>query len=254
MDAVNENENENETAAVNRSAMDYLRPIHLSIMRKMSSMLFSVFRSFLIINAIIMVIAITNVVQSEGTAFRGNFWMFCMLIFNFWMMVIFFFLISMCMKMCIFSMSPPSYIEENAEVFFQNLLMFPMMIDEVYYDEDSMFVAATNESMRASPSSPTRSPPTLDRLMAMELKWGFCSLPIVATTSAEKEEKCLICLQDMTHSYATFQGIISLSCHCNTLFHKKCILEWFHFNEKEASDTEPSLVTCPSCRHAFTAL
>jgi len=221
------------------------------MVRKISMVFYSVFKTFIMIEGIMVGVSILNIVRSNGTEFRTYFWVFCVLLLNFWIMMIFFFLLSMCMKICLFVVTRSSLdvVEENSLL--QSMLLLPLFSFE-YTSEEEIIEAVMNESMHQTETTRPRNPPTLDKLLKIELDWGFCARTVVPITTQQKEEKCLICLHDMTHVYANVPGVVSPTCQCSTLFHKKCLLEWFYFNEQEATDTESSQVTCPSCRHVFT--
>lgn len=221
------------------------------MVNKISIIFYNVFKTFIMIECIMMGVSILNIVRSEGTEFRSYFWVFCVLLLNFWIMMIFFFLLSMCMKICLFITTRSSLDVTEENTLLQSMLLFPLFSFD-YRSEEELIEAVMNESMNPTETIPPRNPPTLDKLLKTELDWGFCARPVIPITTQQKEEKCLICLHDMTHGFPSISGVVSLSCMCSTLFHKKCLLEWFYFNEKQASDTEPAQVSCPSCRHVFT--
>ncbi len=108
-------------------------------------------------------------------------------------------------------------------------------------------IEETNEDLVAHLSlmedtTENRLPPTNDQLLNLELKWGPY---MVLEENPPESEKCIICLQSLEPS----SGVIKLSCNCNNYFHRKCMIEWFYFNERE--DNNRFKVSCPSCRHTF---
>jgi hypothetical protein len=218
-----------------------------TMVRRISVMFHGIFRTFVTIQGIMMGISVLNIIRSEGKDIRTNFWLFCILLMNFWIMMVFFMLLSMCMKICIHLVTHSGSLE-----LLEGMMMFPMFMF-TYSGEESeeeMMDAAVNESMN-TPPAPPRNSPTLDKLLMMEVRWGSYA-PTIQPTDAQKEEKCLICMHEISFSYPLTSGVVEPSCMCATLFHKKCLLEWFYFNEKEATTTDPAQVTCPSCRHVFT--
>lgn len=221
------------------------------VIRKFSLLFTGIFRTFIFLNGAILLIGVYNLYTSDDKCIRTNFWFICMLTINFWVMMLIFFMVSLCFKICILISQWPNVreiMEGNAWI--QSLLLFPLTdtwSDDRDYEE--MIAMAMNESMNDDQQA--RSPPTLDKLLGTELKWGFC---IVLKDDIQSTNECIICAHKLSHIYPNFEGCVTLSCPCNDVFHKKCVLEWFHFNETEGTDTEPARVTCPSCRHAFTEM
>jgi hypothetical protein len=217
------------------------------MIHKITRMFYNLFRVFVGINLVMIVCAIMNVIQSNQTTFRMNFWFFCILVMNFWIMMILFFLVSISIKFSIVMSVDPSALDENMG-WIQTMIVFPLMPS--YDDNDEVIRLVMEESINTP--APSRSAPASERLLKMEVKWGRAFRMYEDMSDEQKKEKCLICLQDMEHVFPTMAGVSVLTCNCNTLFHKKCILEWFHFNEKDATEAEPSTVSCPSCRHLFS--
>lgn len=211
------------------------------LIRRLSSLFYNVLKTFIFLNGMMIAMAVYNIFTSNIGSLRTSFWIFCMITINFWVMIMFFFLVSACIKICILVVASLS--QDNTELLGQ---LFPLSIP-IGQDEDEL-ETVLNESLNTSP--PSRTSPTLDKLLKAELKWGFSMKP--ETTPYSNDEKCLICANNLDYNFPGIVGCVSLSCSCDTIFHKKCLLEWFHFNETERTDTEPSMVTCPSCRHAFT--
>ena len=72
-------------------------------------------------------------------------------------------------------------------------------------------------------------------------------------TTTSTEDDCMICLQPHSVMVLPIEGSTYLTCSCSCRFHKKCILEWFYFVEKQSQEDENvMMVTCPNCRHVFS--
>lgn len=87
----------------------------------------------------------------------------------------------------------------------------------------------------------SRLPATPDQMLLIEMKWG--SFLHIQNNTVDLD-KCVICLQNLETE------VVGLGCQCNNYFHRKCVLEWFYFNEKEL-EGGAHCVSCPSCRHEF---
>lgn len=218
---------------------------HQVMIHKITKMFYNLFRIFVGINFIMIICAIFNVIQSNQMTFRSNFWFFCILLMNFWIMMIFFLIASMSIKFSVIMSIDPTTLEDNMG-WIQTMIVFPIV---PAYDDEVMEMVM-EESINTPP--PSRTTPATDRLLSMEVKWGDAFRMHEELSEEQKKEKCLICLQDMDHVFPTATGVSVLTCNCDTMFHKKCILEWFHFNEKDATSSDPSTVSCPSCRHVFS--
>lgn len=210
------------------------------VVNRLSSIFYGTFKVFLTLNGIILLLSIYNMCGSSITGLRTNFWITCILIINFWVMMVFFFLLSLCFKF-IFLLIEQNHEGENRSLL-NSILLFPLI-----GDDEEILQTILQESTNTEQAS--RASPTSDKLISINLKWGFC-METKAVVEND-DNKCLICTNNLSHNFPEFQGCVSLQCNCDTIFHKKCILEWFHFNE---TDTDTPVVTCPSCRHAFTLL
>lgn len=211
------------------------------IVRRMATIFSNIFRIFLIVNGVVMTVAIMNVIQSPLSAFRFHFWVFFIIMAQFWLMSLLFFLISISLKV-VFYISVPQTGENPT--WLQTLMLFPMNGD----GDDEIMELIMTESMNTP--QPSRNPPTTDRLLKINLDWGESINIMTEMTDEEKKEKCLICLQAVENDTTNIHGVVNLACMCHTVFHKKCILEWFHFNEKDIDGSFQ--VSCPSCRFVFT--
>lgn len=221
------------------------------LVRKMATVFSNVYNGFIIVNMILFCVSVLNVLQSDGKTFRMHFWFFCVMSVYFWMILILFLLLSICMRMVLYLLSHMPTSDQNSEQLMESILAFPFMMD-LTLSEEELIDAVANESLMSPPTAVVRTPPTLDKLLRVEIRWGIVLRTVSAERLVETEDKCLICLQDMRHVFPMMPGVVMLMCSCETMYHKKCIIEWFYFNENEASGTEPALITCPSCRHAFT--
>lgn len=213
------------------------------LISRLSTLFYNIFKIFLFLNGIMLILSIYNICGSSSYLFRSNFWITCILVINFWVLMSIFFLLSICYKLLL-GLFDQLIDDGDNQTFIHSLMLFPLM-----GDENDLIQAVLHES--ANTEQPSRSSPTSDKIIKIDLKWGFC-MKLVTLTSSEltDDNKCLICANALTHTFPDFQGCVRLECNCNTIFHRKCILEWFHFNENE--DDNRSIVTCPSCRHAFT--
>jgi hypothetical protein len=129
-----------------------------------------------------------------------------------------------------------------------SVIFFPLISEE---DEGDFIQAITRESFEETQEQPIQSP-TAVHLQELETKWNAIWKDITLPDD-KKEETCIICANPYTHQYPSHQGCVELTCSCATFFHKKCVLEWFHFNQKQdQNDENKSIVSCPSCRHVFT--
>lgn len=216
-----------------------------AMIRRLAFLYQTIFRTFLFMNGIMIGVAVLNIIQSSSLHFRIYFWFFFYMMIQFWIMMLLFFFLSVSLKVCIHMISAQSG-EENAD-WVRMLMIFPEEREEELYQ------MMAHESLQTT-TTPVRNAPTMDKLLKMDLDWGSYIRPLEQLTDPQKDEKCLICLQTMEQPTPTIQGVVRLACACQTLFHKKCILEWFHFNAKDADDDGPGQVTCPSCRHVFIAV
>ena len=121
-------------------------------------------------------------------------------------------------------------------------------------DED--ILAVVDESLQLSSQSEIqrrRDPPNEEKLRQMETYWSSHFIAYSATQEDEEVENCMVCLQSNSVMVPPIRGSVSLTCQCGSVFHKKCILEWFYFVEKHSQEEEEMMiVTCPNCRHVFT--
>lgn len=215
------------------------------VVARISQLFLSFFKLFLFLNGGMLFLAVYNMYHSTENP-RFMFCNLCMLTMNFWMMMLLFFMVVLCLKVCLIMNYTPEALQNNS--WLQHIILFPFVENGgIMVGDEEMMQMAMQESMNADAN--TRSPPTLDKLLSTDLKWGFCMNPI---QDPDLSLECLICSNKLEHTFPNIAGCVKLSCTCGTSFHRKCVLEWFHFNEIEATDTEPSRVTCPSCRHAFT--
>ena len=223
-------------------------------MQKIGKLVSSIFKVFLAINLVMIVVSIVNVVGASSDGFRTNFLFFCIIVINFWIMMIFFFLMTLCMKFSVIHTLSTTADPVPHERFLSWIMTFSVFPMTETTTEGDVLNIVLNESFQMTSQeqhSTRREPPTLEKLLHADLKWGSVMTPCVPTEE-QADDPCLICLHTMDHMISNLPGVVVLSCQCQTRFHKKCVLEWFYFSEKETNDTHERTTTCPSCRHVFT--
>lgn len=209
------------------------------IIKKLSSIYYSVFKVFLLLNIILLG---ATVYLSKGS---GGTFLFFVFFMNYWIMMIFFCLLSMYIKLFL-CMTHLDNLEED-QSWIYSVIFFPLLTEE---NEDDFLQFVMQQSMDNTQERETL-PPTTENLESLETKWKTVMMERVVPEET-KNETCLICSNPYHHDYPSHRGCIVLGC-CTALFHKKCVLEWFHFNEKQdQSQPEKSIVSCPSCRHVFS--
>lgn len=216
------------------------------MVKKLALIFYTIFKVFLILNMILLGLSLYIMLISKSGI--GTF-LFIVFFVNFWVMMIFFCLLSMYIKLFICMIHEDIFNtldDEHSWLF--SVIFFPLISEE---DENDFIQTITQQSFEENLEQPTQ-PPNTDRLQELETKWNSIWKEI-APPDDKKDDPCLICANPYTHQYPSHQGCIELTCSCATLFHKKCVLEWFHFNQKEDQTDETKLiVSCPSCRHVFT--
>lgn len=216
------------------------------MVKKLALIFYIIFKVFLILNMILLGLSLYIMLVSKSGI--GTF-LFIIFFVNFWVMMIFFCLLSMFIKLfiCMIHEDILNTLDDEHSWLF-SVIFFPLISEE---DENDFIQTIAHQSFEENLEQSTQ-PPTTDRLQELETKWNS----IWKDTSPpddKKDDPCLICANPYTHQYPSHQGCIELTCACATLFHKKCVLEWFHFNQKQdQNDDTQSIVSCPSCRHVFT--
>lgn len=202
--------------------------------RKISQIFFLIIRCYIWFNFFMMGFALYNMIHSPLHMAKTHFWLFLLFLGNFWIILFFFFILSICMKICIIHYEPN--IQDIPR-------LFPLLNEFLWgeEEEDSIDLIA-NISLYESSSQENRRPPSSMDYQNMESKWGSILRP---QSTIPEEERCLICLQD----YQDPASCYILACGCNSSAHKKCFLEWFYFSEREDQEFR---VSCPSCRFVFT--
>lgn len=222
---------------------------HVAIQRmvkKLALIFYGVFRVFMFLNMLLLGLSLYIMVIAKNGV--GTF-LFIVFFVNFWIMMTFFCLLSMFIKLfiCMIHEDALNTLDEDYS-WVLSVIFFPLLSEG---DEGDFIQAVALHSFDEDEQTTTQ-PPTTDRLCELETKWNTIwkdSPP----PDEKKEDPCLICAHPYSHQYPTHQGCVELTCSCATLFHKKCVLEWFHFNEKpDQNDESKSIVSCPSCRHVFT--
>lgn len=216
------------------------------MVKKLALIFYCVFKVFLFLNMILLGLSLYIMLISKSGI--GTF-LFIVFFVNFWVMMIFFCLLSMYIKLfiCMIHEDIVNTLDDEHSWLF-SVIFFPLISEE---DENDFIETITQQSFEENQEQNTQ-PPTTDRLQELETKWNSIWKD-TAPPDDKKEDPCLICANPYTHQYPSHQGCVELTCSCTTLFHKKCVLEWFHFNQKQDQNDETKLiVSCPSCRHVFT--
>ena len=215
------------------------------MVKKLALIFYCVFKVFLILNMILLGLAMYIMLVSKSGI--GTF-LFIIFFVNFWIMMIVFCLLSIYIKLFICMIHEDllnTLDEEHSWII--SVIFFPLLSEE---DEGDFLQTVYQQSFEENQEQNT-PPPTTDRLAALDTKWHSIWREVIPPED-KKEEACLICANPYTHVYPSHKGCVELVCSCATLFHKKCVLEWFHFNQKQdQSDETQSIVSCPSCRHVF---
>lgn len=221
--------------------MQQSSPVALSlIVKKLSLIFYCVFKVFMLLNMFLLgFILYMMFITHSGIAYFF-FIIFC---FNFGIMLIFFFLLSMYIKLFICMIHDDLLTLDENQSWILSVIFFPLVTEE---SEDDFLQFVTQQSFEQE--EPNTPPPTTERMDQLETKWKSIWKDEIIPEE-KKQETCLICANLYTHEYPSHQGCIGLGC-CSVLHHKKCVLEWFHFNEKQ--EEEKWTVSCPSCRHVFT--
>jgi len=216
------------------------------MVKKLALIFYCVFKVFMVLNMVLLGLSLYIMLISRSGI--GTF-LFIVFFVNFWVMMIFFGLLSMYIKLFICMVNEDILNRlDDEHAWLYSVIFFPLISEE---DEDD-FIAAVSQQSFEEQQEQSVQPPTTDRLQELETKWHLIWKDTVPSDD-KKDETCLICANPYTHQYPSHQGCVELTCACATLFHKKCVLEWFHFNQKQdQNDESQSIVSCPSCRHVFT--
>ena len=201
-------------------------------LKKVSQVFLVVLKGFLFFNTFMFGFALYNLSHSPPEMFKTNFWLFLLFLGNFWVLMFLLLLVSFCMKICMLAFEP------NLDDVPRLLPLIQAFMSGEEEDSDEELVA----HISLMETDDNRPPATNDQLLNLEVKWGEFFCPI--EERLPETEKCVICLQKLE------TGVICLACNCRNYFHKKCMIEWFHFNEKEEEGSK-FVVSCPSCRHQF---
>lgn len=229
-------------------------PINM-LVKKMSLIFFVIFKVFMILNMVLLGITIYLMVMASSGV--GVF-LFVVFLLNFIIMLIFFNFISICVKLFICmsmaltnnSIYQSMQEEENSWVF--SVMFFPLVTEA---DEEEFMALIQQQSFdQGNEEQQNIQPPSTERLDSLENKWGFVmtSKEAPQPQTEDNQELCIICSNEYVYNYPTHRGCVELSCGCSVIFHKKCVLEWFHFNEKKNPDDDTKVnVSCPNCRKIF---
>lgn len=207
------------------------------VVKKLSMIFYCIFKVFLIMNMILLgVVAYTS---------KSTF-LFFIFFMNYWIMMIMFCLLSMYIKLFICITHMENISDDQSWIY--SVIFFPLMGEE---SEEDIIQFISQNSFENSQEQHTQ-PPTTENLDTLATRWSNVIKNTVVSTEMG-EELCLICANPYHHEYPTHKGCVGLGC-CPAIFHKKCVLEWFHFNEKQdQSNPDKTLVSCPSCRHLFVS-
>lgn len=219
-----------------------------AMVRKLAVIFYCIFKVFMILNMIL--IGMTLYIMLVSKSGIGTF-LFLVFFINFWIMVIFFCLLSMYIKLFICMVNEDllnSVGDESSWIF--SVIFFPLISEE---NEEDFVSLISQQSLGEEQANTTNQPPTTENLVSLETRWEKV-MKENKVPHDKKEELCLICANAYSHEYPSHKGCVELECSCATVFHKKCVLEWFHFNQKEDQNDETKvIVSCPSCRHVFSA-
>jgi len=219
------------------------------MVKKLSVIFYCIFKVFIILNMLLLGLSMYIMIISRSGI--GTL-LFIVFFTNFWIMLIFFCLLSMYIKLfiCMINQDLLNALDNEYSWIF-SLIFFPLISEE---DEEEFVRLISQQSFETDNQEQNNTqPPTTERLEELETRWEKiwkeAHIP-----EEKKEEICLICANVYPHEYPSHKGCVELVCSCATIFHKKCVLEWFHFNQKEDQNDETrSIVSCPSCRHVFTS-
>lgn len=215
--------------------------LHL-IVKKLSLIFYCVFKVFMFLN--IFLLGLTLYVMLISKSGIGIF-LFIIFFINFWIMLIFFCLLSMYIKLFICMIHDDLLsLDENQSWIF-SVIFFPLVSEE---NEDDFIQLVSQQSFENEERNVQA--PNGERLNELETTWKTIWKEL-SIPEEKQQEPCLICANAYSHEYPSHQGCIKLEC-CSILLHKKCVLEWFHFNEKQEDDSSKKNVSCPSCRNLFT--
>lgn len=208
------------------------------IIKKLSSIYYCIFKVFMLLNALLLGVSFYMARNGSGA------FLFIVFFINFWMMMIFFCLLSMYIKLFLCMQHMGDLPDDMTWIY--AVIFFPLA-DE---DTEEEFVRLIAQQSLEEAQQQTTQPPTTERLNELETRWKHVWEDVVGSGG---DDTCLICANPYTHEYPSHKGVVRLNACCPTIFHKKCVLEWFHFNEKpDQNDEAKRIVSCPSCRHVFT--
>lgn len=215
------------------------------MVKKLSIIFYCIFKVFMFLNMGLLGLSLYVMLVSRSNI--GTF-LFVIFFINFWIMMVFFCLLSMCIKLfiCMVHEDLLNTLDDGYS-WMSAVIFFPLISEE---DEQDFVQMISLQSLQEDQEQNTQ-PPTTEHLSGLESKWKTVWKEI-KVPDEKKEEQCLICSNPYTHEFPYHKGCIELTCSCATLFHKKCVLEWFHFNERQdQTDETKTVVSCPSCRHVF---
>lgn len=222
--------------------MEQRRVVVQLLVKKLASIFYSIFRVFMTLN--LFILGLTFYIMIATGSGVGVF-LFIVFFVNFWSMLIFFGFLSMCVKLFICMLYEDVMVLDENYSWIMPIVFFPLVSEET---EDDFVQLIAQQSMDTQ--EPTRDTPTTEKLDGLENRWGSIWQDIIPTED-KMADQCLICSNSYDHVFPSHTGCISIGC-CSNMFHKKCLLEWLYFSEKQQQEDESKwMVSCPSCRHVF---
>lgn len=213
------------------------------VAKKLALIFYCVFKVFLILNMILLGFSLYATIVFRNAICAA---MFLLFFTNFWIMMVFFFLLSMYIKLflCMMQEDFPFHNDPQSTWLF-SIIFFPLVSEE---NEEDFLEYVSQHSFEEQER--TVNPPTTGDLENVENKWKHVMKNVVEVAEEKKQEPCLICANPYAFEFPCYKGWVELEC-CPIVHHKKCVLEWFHFNQKQ-DENNGWVVSCPSCRHLFS--
>lgn len=213
------------------------------VVKKLALIFYCVFKVFLILNMILLGFSLYATIVFRNAICAAIFLLFFT---NFWIMMVFFFLLSMYIKLFLCMMQEDfPFNNDPQSTWLFSIIFFPLVSEE---NEEDFLEYVSQQSFEEQER--TVSQPTTEDLENVENKWKHVMKHVAEVVEEKKQEPCLICANAYAFEFPCFKGWVELEC-CPIVHHKKCVLEWFHFNQKQDENNE-WIVSCPSCRHLFS--
>ena len=215
------------------------------VVKKLAIIFYCVFKVFLLLNTILLAFSLYTMILYRNIVFVAIFLLFFT---NFWVMMVFFFLLSMYIKLFLCMIQEEfSFHDRINESWLLSIIFFPLVSEE--QEED--FLQYVSQQSFDEQQERIVNPPTTTDMEGVETRWKQVVKEVgIDRVEDKKQEPCLICANPYEFEYPCCKGWIELEC-CPVIYHKKCVLEWFHFNQKQNHEDKWT-VSCPSCRHLFS--